>query len=70
MSTDEYEEAFGAIKDDDSKTIWTVKVSPATVERVKRIAGVKGITLSDVVDQAIEAFFKGVRGNDVSGKSQ
>ena len=59
LLADEYEEAFGAVKDDDSKVVWSVNISPATIERVKRIAGAKSITLSEVIEQAVAAFFEG-----------
>lgn len=59
LSANDYEEAFGAVKDDDSKIVWSVNISPATIERVKRIAGAKSITLSEVIEQAVVAFFEG-----------
>ena len=47
LSADEYEAAFGIVEDDDNdgKMVWTIRVSPATVERVRRIAGDKNMKL-------------------------
>ena len=55
LSADQYEAIFGAVEDDasDDKMVWTIRVSPATVERVRRTAGDKGMKLSEVVENAI-----------------
>ena len=60
LSADEYEAAFGIVEDDDNdgKMVWTIRVSPATVERVRRIAGDKNMKLSEVVENAVTAYLK------------
>ena len=41
LDADEYEKIFGVVEEDedDEKTAWTIRVSPATIERVRRIVG-------------------------------
>ena len=60
LDADEYEKIFGVIEDDenDGKMAWTIRVSPSTIERVRRIAGEKNMKLSEVVENAIIAFYK------------
>lgn len=60
LDADEYEKIFGVVEEDedDEKTAWTIRVSPATIERVKRIAGEKNMKLSEVVENAVMAFYK------------
>ena len=56
LDGDEYEAIFGEVTEDDSKTVWTVRVSSATVERVRRAAGERGVKLSDIVEEAIASY--------------
>ena len=60
LDADDYEKIFGVVEEDedDEKTAWTIRVSPATIERVRRIAGEKNMKLSEVVENAIIAFYK------------
>ena len=57
---DTYEEIFGVVEDDpdDEKTVWTLRVSPATIERVRRTAGDKKMLLSEVVEAAVAMYCK------------
>ena len=56
LSCDTYEKIFGAVEDDTGeKMTWTVSISPATVEKVRRIAGEQQKTLSEVVEYAVNA---------------
>ena len=58
LEADEYEKIFEVIEDDenDEKISWTVRVSPATIERARRVAGEKNMKLSEVVESAVRAF--------------
>ena len=59
LSGEEYEAIFGVIEDtSDDKVSWTINVSPATIERVKRTAGERKVKLSEVVETALTAYFK------------
>ncbi len=58
LSGEKYEAIFGAVEDDNSKMIWSISVSPAIVETVKRFAGEKNMKLSEVVETALTDYFK------------
>ena len=58
LSATEYESIFGIDPEDNTKTAWTIRVSPSTIEQVKRVASDKGITLSEFVESAIIAYLK------------
>lgn len=58
LSVEKYEAIFGAIEEDNSKMVWSVSISPAVVESVKRFAGEKSMKLSEVVETALTAYFK------------
>ena len=53
LTADEYEAIFGEIEDDGSKTIVTISLSSAAVEKAKRAASQAGITLSAYIESII-----------------
>ena len=58
LDGEDYEKIFGEINDDNTKVTWSVNISHATVESVKRFAGEKRMKLSEVVENAITAYLK------------
>ena len=57
LSGDEYEAIFGRIEEDDTtKMPWTIRVSPAIIEKVRRTAGERKMTLSEIVEMAITSY--------------
>lgn len=54
LSADEYEEHFGEIQEDESRKIVSYSLPVATVEKVKRIASDRGISMSDVIMDAVD----------------
>lgn len=53
LSGEKYEEIFGAVVEDDSRTTITLSLSSAAVERAKRAAAQKGIGLSALIESLI-----------------
>lgn len=53
LTVDEYEALFGEVVEDESKTVIVLSLSVASVERVKRAAAKKGISLSAYIDDLI-----------------
>lgn len=51
-----YEAIFGEVADDDSKTVMSVRISAAALEKAKREASKSGSTLSALVEAAIAAY--------------
>lgn len=58
LTADDYETIFGEIAEDEdvAKTSWAVKVTPATIERIKRAAGERGMQISEIVEAAIATY--------------
>ena len=53
MTGEEYEAVFGAVVEDDSKTVVTLSLSVGAVERAKRSAAQAGISLSAYIEALI-----------------
>lgn len=53
LEMEEYESIFGEIAEDESKKVVTYSLTTATIDKVKRIAAEQGISLSEVVERAI-----------------
>mgnify|MGYP004650986583 CR=1 FL=1 len=51
-----YEAIFGEVTEDDSKTVMSVRISAAALEKAKREASKSGSTLSALVEAAIAAY--------------
>lgn len=51
-----YEGIFGEVTEDDSKTVMSVRISAAALEKAKREASKSGSTLSALVEAAIAAY--------------
>lgn len=51
-----YEAIFGEVAEDDSKTVMSVRISAAALEKAKREASKSGSTLSALVEAAIAAY--------------
>lgn len=51
-----YEGIFGEVSEDDSKTVMSVRISSAALEKAKREASKSGSTLSALVEAAIAAY--------------
>lgn len=51
-----YEGIFGEVAEDDSKTVMSVRISSAALEKAKRGASKSGSTLSALVEAAIAAY--------------
>lgn len=51
-----YEAIFGEVAEDDSKTVMSVRISAAALEKAKRGASKSGSTLSALVEAAIAAY--------------
>lgn len=56
LSADDYEAIFGEVAEDDSKTVMSVRISAAALEKAKREASKSGSTLSALVEAAIAAY--------------
>lgn len=56
LSADDYEGIFGKVAEDDSKTVMSVRISAAALEKAKREASKSGSTLSALVEAAIAAY--------------
>lgn len=56
LSADDYEGIFGEVAEDDSKTVMSVRISAAALEKAKREASKSGSTLSALVEAAIAAY--------------
>lgn len=53
LTADEYEEIFGAVAEDDSRTVVTMSLSVGTLEKAKRAAAQAGMSLSAYVESLI-----------------
>ena len=53
LSGEKYEAIFGEVAEDESKTAVTLSLSAAAVERAKRTAAQKGISLSALIESLI-----------------
>lgn len=53
LTGDEYEEIFGEVAEDDSKTTMSVSLPVSTAEMLKRMAGATGESMSAIVDRLI-----------------
>ena len=53
LTADEYEEIFGAVAEDDSRTVVTMSLSVGAVERAKRAAAQAGMSLSAYIESLI-----------------
>ena len=53
MSAEEYESAFGAVVEDNSRTVVTMSLSVSAVERAKRAAAQAGLSLSAYIESLI-----------------
>ena len=51
-----YGAIFGEVTEDDSKTVMSVRISAAALEKAKREASKSGSTLSAIVEAAISAY--------------
>ena len=52
-----YEDIFGTVDDDHTKRIVTYSLPVSTIEKLKRAAAAKGISLSEAVARAIEKLY-------------
>ena len=53
LDAEEYEEIFGAVAEDDSRTVVTMSLSVGTLEKAKRAAAQAGMSLSAYVESLI-----------------
>ena len=53
LDADEYQAAFGQIVEDDSRTVVTLSLSASSLEKAKRAASQKGISLSAYIDSLL-----------------
>lgn len=53
LGADEYQEIFGEIAEDDSRTVVTLSLSAGSVDRAKRAAAQAGLTLSAYIESLI-----------------
>lgn len=53
LDADEYQAAFGEIVEDDSRTVVTLSLSASLLEKAKRAASQKGISLSAYIDSLL-----------------
>lgn len=58
LDGDEYEEIFGEVAEDDSKTVVSYSIPADLVERVKREAQRRGMGISDLVAELLSAGLK------------
>ena len=54
LDADEYEQIFGAIAEDDSKTTICVSISVQTAEKIKRAAAKSGMTISEYIESKLQ----------------
>lgn len=54
LSADEYEAIFGEVVEDESRTYITIYISNAAIERAKRAASQKGVSLSGYIENLIQ----------------
>lgn len=57
LDTDEYEEIFGAVTEDDSRTTLSLSVSTTAAEAARRAASQAGVSLSAYIEQLITSAF-------------
>lgn len=55
LENEEYDAIFGEIAEDDSRTTLTLSVASSTVERARRAAAAKGVSMSDYIESLINA---------------
>lgn len=55
MDADDYEEEFGAVAEDDSKELVSYTIKASNAERLRRTSRATGRTISQVLDDLIEA---------------
>ena len=55
LDADEYESIFGVIKEDDTDTVFSVRLPASTIERVKRDASKAGMTIGEYVDMKLNS---------------
>lgn len=53
LDADEYQAAFGKIVEDDSRTVVTLSLSASSLEKAKRAASQKGMSLSAYIDSLL-----------------
>lgn len=53
LEADEYQAAFGQIAEDDSRTVVTLSLSASSLEKAKRAASQKGMSLSAYIESLI-----------------
>lgn len=53
LSSDEYEEIFGEVTEDDSRKVVTLSLSVGAIERAKRAASQAGVSLSAYIESLI-----------------
>lgn len=53
LDADEYQAAFGKIAEDDSRTVVTLSLATSSLEKAKRAASQKGISLSAYIESLI-----------------
>lgn len=54
LSGEEYEAVFGPVEDDGTKTLQMLSLPASTVEKLKRKAGERGMSLSDLATEILE----------------
>lgn len=54
LDADEYEEIFGEVVEDDSKTVLTLSVLTSTAERLRRTASARGVSIASLVDELVK----------------
>lgn len=55
LEADRYEAIFGEVSDDDTDTVFAVRLPASTVEKVKRAAYDAGMTISAYVDRKLNS---------------
>ena len=55
LDADKYESIFGAIEDDDTDTVFSVRLPASTIEQVKRDASKAGMTIGEYVDMKLNS---------------
>ena len=53
LDADEYQSAFGKIVEDDSRTVVTLSLAASSLEKAKRAASQKGISLSAYIESLL-----------------
>ena len=53
LDADEYQAAFGRIAEDDSRTVVTLSLATSSLEKAKRAASQKGMSLSAYIDSLL-----------------